>query len=73
MGETANRFTVTLQLYDVVVNSVRYREEGHRNDWLVGDVYVRNQALPEPPPTYIQVSVSHLSSAAAIANPRVGP
>jgi hypothetical protein len=60
MGETAYRFTVTLQLYDVVVNSVRYREEGHRDDWLVGDVYVRNQALPEPPPICIQVSVSHL-------------
>ena len=60
MDDNAHRFTVTLDLYDAVVNSVRYREEGHRDDWLIGDLYIKNQALPEPPPTRIEVTVSHL-------------
>lgn len=29
-------------VYDVVVNSVRYREDGHRDDWMIG-------ALPQAP------------------------
>ena len=51
--------TVTLDLYDTVVNSYRYRETGHRDDWAVGDMYVRFQALPEQPPKRIRVSLSY--------------
>lgn len=53
------RFTVTLDLYESVVNSVRYRERGHRDDWLIGDLYVKNQALPERPPGRIEVTVAY--------------
>ena len=60
MNDNAQSFTVILDLYEAVVNSVRYRERGHRDNWLIGDLYVKNQALPQPPPTRIEVTVSHL-------------
>ena len=60
MSENLHRFTVTLSLDDVVVNSVRYREDGHRDDWMIGDLYLKHQALPVPPPNRIEVTVSHL-------------
>lgn len=58
MTDNATSFTVTLELYESKVNSIRYRECGHRDDWLIGDLYVKNQALPEPPPTRIEVKVT---------------
>lgn len=36
VSEYPHRFTVTLSLYGVVVNSVRYREDGHRDDGMIG-------------------------------------
>ena len=60
MDEDQHRFTITLSLYDVVVNSVRYREDGHRDDWMIGDLYLKHQALPAPPPRRIEVTVSQL-------------
>ncbi len=56
----ASTITVTLDLYTSAVNSDRYRECGHRNDWAIGDLYVKMQALPEPPPTRLEVTVSYL-------------
>jgi hypothetical protein len=49
MGENPHRFTVTLTPYDVVVNSVHYREDGHRDNWMIGDLYLKHQAPPTPP------------------------
>lgn len=60
VDDNAITFTVTLDLYESVVHSIRYRERGHRDDWLIGDLYVRRQALPEQPPSRIQVTVSHV-------------
>lgn len=60
MNDNRHRFSVTLSLYDQLVNSARYREDGHREDWMIGDLYVKNQALPEPPPKRIEVTVTHL-------------
>ena len=57
--DSAQTFTVTLDLYEAVVHSVRYRERGHRDDWLIGDLYVKNQALPQPAPRRIEVSVAY--------------
>jgi hypothetical protein len=52
--------TATLYLYDdSPVNSVRYRERGHKDDWAFGDVYVRRQVLPEPPPMRIEIAISY--------------
>jgi hypothetical protein len=56
----AKVITATLDLYDdFVVNSCRYRERGQRDDWAFGDVYVRRQALPEPPPKRLEITVSY--------------
>ena len=46
MSENLHRLTVTLSLYDVVVNSVRYREDGHRDDWIIGELHLKHQAPP---------------------------
>lgn len=43
-----------LDLHASTVNSYRYRERGHRDDWAIGDLYVKRQALPEPPPPRIE-------------------
>ena len=59
VNHNAQSFTGTLDLYEAVVNSVRYRERGHRDDWLIGDLYVKKQALPQPPPDRIEVTLSH--------------
>jgi hypothetical protein len=56
----AKVITATLDLYDdSVVNSCRYRERGHRDDWAFGDVYVRRQVLPEPPPKRLEIAISY--------------
>ena len=52
--------TATLDLYTSTVNSYRYRECGHRDDWAIGDLYVKMQALPQPPPSRIEVTISYL-------------
>jgi hypothetical protein len=59
VADSETSFTVTFDFYETKVNSVRYRERGHRDDWLIGDLYVKNQALPEPAPTRIEVQVSY--------------
>lgn len=51
--------TVTLDFYASTVNSHRYRECGHKDDWAIGDLYVKIQALPHPPPRRIEVTISH--------------
>jgi hypothetical protein len=55
----ATTVTVTLDLYTSTVNSYRYRELGQRDDWAIGDLYVKMQALPEPPPKRIEVTISY--------------
>lgn len=60
MEPDAKVMTATLDLYDdSVVNSCRYREHGHRDDWAFGDVYVRRQVLPDPPPKRLEIAISY--------------
>lgn len=49
-NDNAQSLTVTLDLYGAAVNSVRYRERGHRGNWLIGDLYFKNQILPRSAP-----------------------
>lgn len=55
----ATTVTVTLDYYTSTVNSYRYRECGHRDDWAIGDLYVKTQAPPEPPPSRIEVTITY--------------
>lgn len=56
----AKVITATLDLYDESpVNSVRYRERGHSDDWAFGDVYIRRQVLPDPAPARLEIAVSY--------------
>lgn len=56
----ATTVTATLGLYASTVNSYRYRECGHRDDWAIGDLYAKKQALPQPPQSRIEVTISYL-------------
>ena len=65
MSELAPCVAISLCLYGVVVNSVRYREDGHRDGWVIGDLYLKHQALPAPPLERIRVTVSIFSASDA--------
>lgn len=41
------------------VHSHRYEERGPKDNWLVGDLYVRRSALPDPPPKTITIAIAY--------------